>query len=45
LGAVTRGLVTFPSKLLLVAALRDPAIQNKYPHLAISRDTLSLPKT
>ena len=31
-----------PEQLLIVAALRDPALQKKYPHLAISRDTLSL---
>jgi hypothetical protein len=31
-----------PKQLLIVAALSDPALQKKYPHLAISRDTLSL---
>ena len=35
-----RNLVFFPTKLLMIEALRDPAIQRKYPNLAISKNCL-----
>jgi len=35
-----RNLVFFPTKLLMIETLRDPAIQRKYPNLAISKNCL-----
>ena len=35
-----RNLVFFSTKLLMIEALRDPAIQRKYPNLAISKNCL-----
>jgi len=36
----TRSLVTFPTKLQMVEALRDPVVQRKYPNLAISKNSI-----
>ena len=35
-----RSLVTFPTKLQMVEALRDPVVQRKYPNLAISKNSI-----
>jgi len=35
-----RSLVTFPTKLKMVEALRDPVVQRKYPNLAISKNSI-----